>query len=167
MEIVGYGTERLEDEVAEVFPGRKILRMDLDTTRNKEGYSRIIDEFSAHKADILVGTQMVTKGLDFGDVELVGVLNADTLLNFPDFRSAERAFNMLEQIAVTPPPSNKGKFVKIKYITMLKGSPVPTFIFFCNLPQWVKEPYRRYLENKIREHWTFTGTPINIFMREK
>ncbi len=74
---------------------------------------------------------------------------------------------MQEDIAAYPPPSNKGKFVKIKYITMLKGSPVPTFIFFCNLPQWVKEPYRRYLENKIREHWTFTGTPINIFMREK
>ena len=72
-----------------------------------------------------------------------------------------------EDIAAYPPPSNKGKFIKIKYITMLKGAQVPTFIFFCNLPQWVKEPYRRYLENKIREHWTFTGTPINIFMREK
>lgn len=74
---------------------------------------------------------------------------------------------MQEDIAAYPPPSNKGKFVKIKYITMLKGAQVPTFIFFCNLPQWVKEPYRRYLENKIREHWTFTGTPINVFMREK
>ncbi len=66
-----------------------------------------------------------------------------------------------------PPPSNKGKFIKIKYITMLKGAQVPTFIFFCNLPQWVKEPYRRYLENKIREHWDFHGTPVNVFMREK
>ncbi len=74
---------------------------------------------------------------------------------------------MQEDIAAYPPPSNKGNFVKIKYITMLKGAPIPTFIFFCNLPQWVKEPYRRYLENKIREHWTFTGTPIAIFMREK
>ncbi|MDE6717990.1 MAG: ribosome biogenesis GTPase Der [Muribaculaceae bacterium] len=74
---------------------------------------------------------------------------------------------MLEQIAITPPPSNKGKFVKIKYITMLKDAVVPTFIFFCNLPQWVKEPYRRFLENKIRDHWDFTGTPIQIFMREK
>lgn len=74
---------------------------------------------------------------------------------------------MQEDIAAYPPPSNKGKFVKIKYITMLKDSQVPTFIFFCNLPQWVKEPYRRYLENKIREHWQFTGTPINVFMREK
>lgn len=74
---------------------------------------------------------------------------------------------MLEQIAVTPPPSNKGKFVKIKYVTMLKDAVIPTFIFFCNLPQWVKEPYRRFLENKIREHWDFHGTPIAIFMREK
>ena len=74
---------------------------------------------------------------------------------------------MLEAIAAYPPPANKGKFIKIKYVTMLKGAPIPTFIFFCNLPQWVKEPYRRYLENKIRETWDFTGTPVNIFMREK
>ena len=74
---------------------------------------------------------------------------------------------MQEAIAAYPPPANKGKYIKIKYITMLKGAAVPTFIFFCNLPQWVKEPYRRYLENKIRENWDFTGTPINVFMREK
>lgn len=74
---------------------------------------------------------------------------------------------MLEVVAVTPPPANKGKYVKIKYVTMLKDAVVPTFIFFCNLPQWVKEPYRRFLENKIREHWDFHGTPIQIFMREK
>ncbi len=74
---------------------------------------------------------------------------------------------MLEEIAVTPPPSNKGKFVKIKYVTMLKDSIIPTFVFFCNLPQWVKEPYRRFLENKIRAKWDFHGTPIQIFMREK
>lgn len=74
---------------------------------------------------------------------------------------------MLDVIQQTPPPANKGKYVKIKYVTMLKDSPVPTFIFFCNLPQWVKEPYRRFLENKIREHWDFSGTPIQIFMREK
>ncbi|MEZ3518594.1 MAG: ribosome biogenesis GTPase Der [Muribaculaceae bacterium] len=74
---------------------------------------------------------------------------------------------MLEQIAITPPPSNKGKFVKIKYVTMLKEAIVPTFVFFCNLPQWVKEPYRRFLENKIRDKWDFLGTPIQIFMRDK
>lgn len=74
---------------------------------------------------------------------------------------------MLEAVAAYPPPANKGKYIKIKYVAMLKGSPVPTFIFFCNLPQWVKEPYRRYLENKIRENWDFCGTPIQVFMREK
>ena len=63
--------------------------------------------------------------------------------------------------------SRMKKFVKIKYITMLKDSAVPTFVFFCNLPQWVKEPYRRFLENKIREHWDFCGTPVQIFMRDK
>ena len=72
---------------------------------------------------------------------------------------------MLEAIGAYPPPANKGKYIKIKYVTMLKGAQIPTFIFFCNLPQWVKEPYRRYLENKIRENWDFKGTPINIYMR--
>ena len=74
---------------------------------------------------------------------------------------------LLEDIEAYPPPANKGKYVKIKYITMLKGAQIPTFIFFCNLPQWVKEPYRRYLENKIREHWDFMGTPIALFFRDK
>lgn len=99
IEILGYGTERLEDEMDEIFNGRRVLRMDLDTTRNKEGYSRIIDAFSQGKADALVGTQMVTKGLDFGGVEVVGILNADALLTQPDFRASERAFNMIEQVA--------------------------------------------------------------------
>lgn len=74
---------------------------------------------------------------------------------------------MQEVIGAYPPPANKGKYIKIKYVTMLKEQKTPTFVFFCNLPQWVKEPYRRYLENKIREKWDFSGTPINIFMREK
>lgn len=99
VEILGYGTERIEDEITNIFPDYKILRMDLDTTRNKDSYENIIDDFSNHKADILVGTQMVTKGLDFGDVNLVAVLNADAIINFPDFRSSERAFNMLEQVS--------------------------------------------------------------------
>lgn len=99
VEIIGYGTERIEDEVSTLFHDARILRMDLDTTRNKDGYQNIIEDFSKHKSDILVGTQMVTKGLDFGDVSLVGILNADMIINFPDFRSNERAFNMLEQVA--------------------------------------------------------------------
>ena len=76
--------------------------------------------------------------------------------------------NVLQaDIQAYPPPAVKGKYVKIKYITMLKGANVPTFIFFCNLPQWIKDPYKRYLENKIREHWNLHGTVINLFFREK
>ena len=74
---------------------------------------------------------------------------------------------MQEIITATPPPAVKGKFVKIKYITMLKGAKVPTFIFFCNLPQWIRDPYKRFLENKIREKWNLSGTMINLFFREK
>lgn len=99
IEKLGYGTERVEDEVARLFPDNKIARMDLDTTRNKDGYESIIDDFSQGKSQILVGTQMVTKGLDFAGVSVVGVLNADMIINYPDFRSTERAFNMLEQVA--------------------------------------------------------------------
>lgn len=99
IEVLGYGTERIEEEVEENFPGVAIARMDLDTTRNKDGYENIIENFSKGRSSILVGTQMVTKGLDFGGVSVVGVLNADAVINFPDFRSTERAFNMLEQVA--------------------------------------------------------------------
>lgn len=99
LEKYGYGTERIAEEVKEEFPDKKVSRMDLDTTRNKQAYQELIEEFAEHRTDILVGTQMVSKGLDFEKVKIVGVLNADTLLNFPDFRSNERAFNMLEQVA--------------------------------------------------------------------
>ena len=99
IEVLGYGTERIEEEVDACFPDAVIARMDLDTTRNKDGYEGIIEDFSAGKSQILVGTQMVTKGLDFGKVSVVGVVNADAVLNFPDFRAAERAFNMIEQVA--------------------------------------------------------------------
>jgi primosomal protein N' (replication factor Y) len=99
VEVVGYGTERIEEDVEKLFPERKILRMDLDTTRNKDSYETIINNFSNHKADILVGTQMVSKGLDFGKVTMVAVVNADELINIPDFKSTERSFNMLEQVA--------------------------------------------------------------------
>ena len=74
---------------------------------------------------------------------------------------------MLAVIENYPPPANKGKYVKIKYVTQLKGTPVPTFIFFCNLPQWVKDPYKHFLENQIRSKWNFSGTPVNIIIREK
>lgn len=99
IETFGYGTERIAEDVQEAFPDARISRMDLDTTRNKDSYQQIIESFSNHETDILVGTQMISKGLDFEKVNIVGVASADTLLNFPDFRSDERAFNTLEQVA--------------------------------------------------------------------
>lgn len=99
IDVFGYGTQRIEEDIEKVFPDVEIARMDLDTTRNKDSYQELISDFSSQKTDILVGTQMVTKGLDFGKVKVVGVINADTILNYPDFRSNERGFNMLEQVA--------------------------------------------------------------------
>lgn len=99
VDVVGFGTERIEEEIFLRMPDARILRMDLDTTRNKDSYSNIIDDFSNHKSDILVGTQMVTKGLDFQDVSAVAVVNSDSIINMPDFRATERAYNMLEQVA--------------------------------------------------------------------
>lgn len=95
----GTGTQKAYDELVEVFPQARILRMDVDTTRQKGAHQRILDKFGNHEADILLGTQMIAKGLDFPNVTLVGVLNADTSLNLPDFRSSERTFQLLTQVA--------------------------------------------------------------------
>ncbi|WP_291960496.1 primosomal protein N' [Maribacter sp.] len=95
----GFGTEQIEKEVSELFPEAKVGRMDLDTTRGKHGYEKIITAFEQQELDILVGTQMVTKGLDFRNVNLVGVMNADSLLNFPDYRAHERTYQLLTQVS--------------------------------------------------------------------
>ncbi|GGK16806.1 primosomal protein N' [Yeosuana aromativorans] len=95
----GFGTEQIEEEVKILFPDYKVARMDLDTTRGKYGYEKIITAFEQQEVDILVGTQMLTKGLDFRNVKLVGVLNADNMLNFPDFRAHERSFQLLLQVS--------------------------------------------------------------------
>lgn len=95
----GYGTEKVEDYVMELFPDARVARMDLDTTRTRNAYERLISDFSAHKTDILIGTQMVSKGLDFDKVSVVGILNADSMLNYPDFRAYEHAFMMMAQVA--------------------------------------------------------------------
>jgi primosomal protein N' (replication factor Y) len=95
----GLGTERIEEELAEHFPDARVARMDADTTRSRHGHQRLVQAFANREFDILVGTQMVTKGLDFAHVGLVGVLSADRMLNFPDFRSFERAYQMLTQVA--------------------------------------------------------------------
>lgn len=95
----GYGTEKIEDEVMEIFPEARVARMDLDTTRTRSAYERLISDFSAGRTNLLIGTQMVTKGLDFDKVSVVGILNADTMLNYPDFRAYEHAFMMMAQVS--------------------------------------------------------------------
>lgn len=99
IEMKGFGTEQVEDTLAAIFPEARIARMDTDTTRSKNAYQQIITDFEQHKTDILVGTQMVTKGLDFDRVSVVGILNADALISFPDFRAFERAFQLLSQVS--------------------------------------------------------------------
>lgn len=126
--------------------------------------SAIRDRFAPFTDFPIIFTSALTKQRIFKVLETAVEVYKNRTRTIP---TSQLNTYMLDVIAVTPPPSNKGKFVKIKYITMLKDAVVPTFVFFCNLPQWVKEPYRRFLENKIREHWDFHGTPVQIFMREK
>jgi len=109
----GFGTEQIEKEVQQLFLEAKVARMDLDTTRGKYGYEKIITAFEQHEMDILVGTQMLTKGLDFRNVGLVGIMNADSLLNFPDYRAHERCFQLLTQVVSTN--DYKGMFAEQQY----------------------------------------------------
>jgi primosomal protein N' (replication factor Y) len=97
--MIGFGTEKIEEELREFFPSARIARMDQDTTRGKHGLERILAAFGQGTVDVLVGTQMVTKGLDFDHVSTVGILNADNLMRFPDFRAHERAFQLMAQVA--------------------------------------------------------------------
>lgn len=161
IDIFGYGTERIAEEVHAAFPENKVVRMDLDTTRNKDSYQEIIEDFAHHETDILVGTQMVTKGLDFGDVRVAGVINADTLLNFPDFRSNERAFNMLEQVAGRAGRRREKGTVLIQ--TTDPGNPVLDFVSSHN--------YRDYYDMEIEERRKYNYPPftriINVFLRSK
>lgn len=99
MDTKGFGTEQIEEEVKTLFPDRNVARMDLDTTRGKYGFERLINRFEQREIDVLVGTQMLTKGLDFRYVKLVGILNADNLLNFPDFRAHERSYQLMAQVS--------------------------------------------------------------------
>lgn len=161
VEVYGYGTERIAEEVAEVFTPAKIERMDLDSTRRKHAYQEIIDRFSGGETDILVGTQMVTKGLDFSNVEVVGVLNADTLLNFPDFRSDERAFNMLEQVAGRAGRRSGLGHVLIQ--TTNPGSPVLSHV--------VAHDYLGFYEEEIENRRNYVYPPfakvINVYLKNR
>lgn len=103
----GFGTEKIEDDIKVLFPQAAVARMDLDTTRTRSAYEKIIADFEEGKTDILIGTQMVSKGLDFDHVSIVGILNADTMLNYPDFRSYERAFQLMAQVSGRAGRKNK------------------------------------------------------------
>ncbi len=140
------------------------LVSDKSVTAQKHFEDAIRQKFAPFTDFPILFTSALTKQRIFKVLETAAQVYANRRRTVP---TSQLNTYMLEQIAITPPPSNKGKFVKIKYVTMLKDSIIPTFVFFCNLPQWVKEPYRRFLENKIRSQWEFTGTPIAIFMREK
>lgn len=161
LEIIGYGTERIEEEIAASFPAIPVARLDRDTTRNKDDYERIIDEFSAGKDKMLVGTQMVTKGLDFGRVSVVGVINADATINQPDFRSAERAFNMLEQVAGRAGRRGDDGVVAIQTYT-------PSHPLFGFL---VRHDYVGFYNHEIEERRLYNYPPftriINIYLKHR
>lgn len=110
----GFGTEKIEDDIKLIFPDARVARMDLDTTRTRTAYERIIADFEDGKTDILIGTQMVSKGLDFDRVSVVGILNADSMMNYPDFRSYERAFQLMAQVAGRAGRKNKQGLVVLQ-----------------------------------------------------
>lgn len=161
IEVYGYGTERIEEIAESSFPGARIMRMDLDTTRNKDSYLNIINDFSLGKADILVGTQMVTKGLDFERVSLVGILNADNLINFPDFRASERAFNMLEQVAGRAGRRNTRGLVIVQ--TSQPAHPILSYLQAHN--------YEGFYEHELEERRRYGYPPftrvINIYLKHR
>lgn len=157
----GVGTEKIEDEMKELFPSANIARMDFDTTRLKHGHQRIIDDFSNHRTDILIGTQMVTKGLDFDDVSVVAVLNADNLMNQPDFRSYERAFQMLEQV------SGRAGRKKRQGEVLIQTSNVDNAL----LKQVVEHDYQTFYSQQIQEREAFRYPPfyrlIIVYIKHK
>lgn len=161
IEVRGYGTERIEDEIGNAFGDIPVARMDLDTTRNKDGYERIINDFSAGKNRILIGTQMVTKGLDFDAVDAVAVLNADSLLNMPDFRAAERAYNMLEQVAGRAGRRSDSGIVAIQ-------TRQPEHPLFRHL---LAHDYQGYYEEEVEQRRRFAYPPftrvIYIYLRHR
>lgn len=153
VEVVGYGTERVEDEADTIFPDVKIARMDLDSTRAKDAHQNLIDEFSSGKARILIGTQMVTKGLDFGGVRTVVVANADAMLSAPDFRANERAYAMLEQVAgrAGRRPDDEGP------ATVLIQTRRPDDPIF---PLVAAHDYKAFYEREIEERRAFRYPPF-------
>lgn len=159
MRIHGFGTERLEEEVQTLFPQARVMRMDLDTTRKKNDYEAIISAFSQHEVDILIGTQMVTKGLHFDDVSLVAVLSADHLLSQPDFRSYERAYQMLEQVSGRA--GRKGAQGEV----IIQTFDPENAIFDCLKKHDTEDMYRRQISERNVFHFPPFYRQITIILR--
>ena len=155
----GYGTEKIEEQVSEVFPEARVARMDLDTTRTRNAYERIITDFSAGRTNILIGTQMISKGLDFDKVSVVGILNADTMLNYPDFRAYEHAFMMMSQVSGRA--GRKGKRGLVILQTRSKEASV--------IQQVVRNDYTSLYKDLIAERQAFRYPPyyrlVYVFLK--
>ena len=157
----GYGTEKIEDLVRNEFPEARVARMDLDTTRTRNAYERIIEAFGAGRTNVLIGTQMISKGLDFDNVAVVGILDADTMLNFPDFRAYEHAFMMMSQVAGRA--GRRGRQGLVILQTREASLPV--------LGQVVRNDYKGFFDDLLEERRLFHYPPffhlIYIYLRHK
>lgn len=157
----GYGTEKIEDEIMEVFPDARIARMDLDTTRTKNAYERLINDFSAGKTNLLIGTQMVSKGLDFDHVSVVGILDADNMLNYPDFRAYEHAFTMMAQVS-----GRAGRKGKQGLVILQTRNPELSVI-----RQVVNNDYAAFYKSQLKERADFHYPPffhlIYIYLKHR
>lgn len=157
----GFGTEKIEDQIAEIFPEAKIARMDLDTTRTRNAYERLIADFSEGRTNLLIGTQMVSKGLDFDKVSVVGILNADSMLNYPDFRAYEHAFMMMAQVSGRA--GRKGKRGLV--ILQTKNPTLPV------IGQVVNNDYEGLYQGILEERRTFHYPPffhlIYVYVKHK
>ena len=157
----GFGTERIEDDIQLIFPEARVARMDLDTTRTRSAYEKIIANFEQGKTDILIGTQMVSKGLDFQHVSVVGILNADTMLNYPDFRSYERAFQLMAQVAGRAGRKNKQGLV----ILQTKSPELPV------IHQVMRNDYEELYYDQLAERQMFRYPPyyrlIYVYLKHR
>lgn len=157
----GYGTEKIEDQIRDIFPEARISRMDLDTTRTRSAYERIISDFSSGRTNLLIGTQMITKGLDFGRVSVVGILDADTMLNQPDFRAYEHAFIMMTQVSGRA--GRKGERGTV--ILQTKSPDLPV------ISQVVRNDYTSFYRELLSERRLFAYPPFHrlvyVFLKHK
>jgi primosomal protein N' (replication factor Y) len=148
--MIGFGTEKIEDELSLMFPDKVIKRLDLDTTRSKNAYSQIIGDFASGKIDVLIGTQMITKGLDFDNVHLVGILDADMLLSRPDFRCYERGYQLMSQVS-----GRAGRMKKRGKVIIQTGQPDHWII-----RKVMDHDYHAFYENEITERRNFFYPPF-------